>query len=96
MDLPVRVFGDSQLMIRFMTRLYKRPSRHTIYWALEDTRRAEGWIRTPVAYRHVTREANTVADDMARRALEAKRDVVYWGGAVPPDAPANQVPDVYA
>lgn len=22
---PVRVFGDSQLMIRFITRLYKRP-----------------------------------------------------------------------
>lgn len=27
LDLPVRVFGDSQLMIRFITRLYKRPSR---------------------------------------------------------------------
>jgi len=23
--LPVRVFGDSQLLIRFMTRIYKRP-----------------------------------------------------------------------
>ena len=41
LNWPVRVFGDSQLMIRFITRLYKRPQRHTIYWALEDVRRAE-------------------------------------------------------
>ena len=92
---PVRVFGDSQLMIRFITRLYKRPQRHTIYWALEEVRRAEGQLKQPVAYRHVTREANQVADDMARRALEAKGDVVYWRGEVPEDAPANQVEDVY-
>lgn len=45
LDHPVRVFGDSQLMIRFITRLYRRPTRHTIYWALEDTRRAEQFIR---------------------------------------------------
>ena len=32
---------------------------------------------------------------MARRALEAKGDVVYWRGEVPEDAPANQVEDVY-
>ena len=41
LNLPARVFGDSQLMIRFITRLYKKPQRHTIYWALEDVRRAE-------------------------------------------------------
>ena len=41
LSAPVRAFGDSQLMIRFITRLYKRPQRHTIYWALEDIRRAE-------------------------------------------------------
>ena len=96
LDRPVRVFGDSQLMIRFITKLYKRPTRHTIYWALEEIRRAEGFIRQPVAYRHVTREANAVADDMARRALEEKGDVVYWNGKVPPDAPDNQLTAVYA
>lgn len=52
-------------------------------------------LGTPVAYRHVTRDANVVADDMARRALEAKEDVVYWSGEVPVDAPANQVTEVY-
>jgi hypothetical protein len=82
-------------MIRFMTRLYKRPQRHTIYWALEDVRRAEAALRKPAAYRHVTRDANTVADDMARRALEAKADVVYWSGEAPADAPLNQVKEVY-
>ena len=64
-------------MIRFVTRLYKRPQRHTIYWALEDVRRAEKSLQMPVAYRHVTREANTVADDMGRRALEKRDDVIF-------------------
>ena len=67
-------------MIRFITRLYKRPQKHTIYWALEDVRRAESSLKHPAAYRHVLRSANTVADDMARRALEAKKDVVFWNG----------------
>ena len=39
--LPVRIFGDSQLLIRFMLRIYKKPQRHTIYWAVEDVKRAE-------------------------------------------------------
>lgn len=89
LNLPARVFGDSQLMIRFMTRLYKRPQRHTIYWALEDTRRAESSLQQLVAYRHVTWEANTVPDDMARRALEDKGTIQHWAGNTPADAPAN-------
>ena len=42
---PVRVFGDSQLMIRFATRVFKKPSRQTIYWALEDVKRAESALK---------------------------------------------------
>ena len=49
-----------------------------------------------MAYRHVTREANCVADDMARRALTAKGDVMYMRGEVPADAPPNQMDEVYA
>ena len=82
-------------MIRFITRIYKRPQRHTIYWALEEVRRAEKSLHQPAAYRHVPRAADQVADDMARRALEAKEDVVYWGGRVPEEAPQNQLGDVY-
>ena len=33
-----------------------------------------------MAYRHVHRENNVVADDMARRALEVKGEVAYWAG----------------
>lgn len=76
-------------MIRFATRLYRKPHRHTIYWAMEDVKRAEAALHQPVAYRHVTREANTVPDDMARRALEEKTDILYWNGEVPADAPKN-------
>ena len=78
-----------------MTGIYKRPSSHNIYWALEDVRRAEKRLFGPAAYRFVTRDANTVADDMARRALQERGDVIYWYGDVPADAPANQLADVY-
>jgi hypothetical protein len=44
---------------------------------MEEVKKIETQLRQPVAYRHVTRDANTVADDMARRALEAKTDIVY-------------------
>ena len=48
-----------------------------------------------VAYRHVVRTGNVVSDDMGRRALAAKKDVVYWDGRLPEDAPANQVEVCY-
>ena len=96
LQLPVRIFGDSQLLIRFMLRIYKKPQQHTIYWAVEDVKRAEQTLGGSVAYRHVMREANCVADDMARRALAAKGDVTYMQGDVPVDAPPNQVDEVYA
>ena len=57
-------------MIRFATGLYKKPHRQTIYWAIEDVKKVSATLKQPVAFRHVTREANTVPDDMARRALE--------------------------
>ena len=49
--------------------IYKKPQRHTIYWAVEDIKQAERSLGGPVAYRHITREANCVADDMACIAL---------------------------
>ena len=67
------------MLIRFMTGIFKKPSKPTIYQALNDAKRAAA--RLPhVSYRHVTRAANEVADDMARRALEEKGSVVYWAG----------------
>ena len=87
--LPVRIFGNSQLLIRFMLRIYKKSQRHTIYWAVEDVKRAERTLGGPVAYHHVTREANCIADDMACRALMAKGDITYMQGDVPAYAPPN-------
>ena len=87
--LPVRIFGDSQLLIRFMLRIYKKPQQHTIYWVVKDVKQAERSLGVPVVYRHVTREANCVADDMARQALTAKCDVTYMQGDIPADAPPN-------
>ena len=72
-----------------MLRIYKKPQRHTIYWAVKDVKRAEWSLGGPVAYRHVTWEANCVADNMAHRALMAKGDVTYMQGDVPADAPPN-------
>ena len=86
---PIRVFGDSQLMIRFATGLYKKPHRQTIYWAIEDVKKMGRILNQPIAFRHVTRDANTVPDDMARRALEEKTDIIFWKGNVPEDAPKN-------
>ena len=63
-----------------MTRIFKRPTRNSIWKALEDTREAERCHGFPAAYRSVKREANQVADDMARRALDAGADVSFWGG----------------
>ena len=63
--LPVRIFGGSQLLIRFMLRIYKKPQRHTIYWAVKDIKQAERTLGGLVAYRHVMQEVNCVADDMA-------------------------------
>ena len=31
LQLPARVFGDSQLMIRFLTGMYKKPGKASIY-----------------------------------------------------------------
>ena len=74
-------------MIRFLTRVFKWPLRHSIYWAIEDARVEERALGQPVAYCHVTRDANCVPDNMARRALEARETIIFWDGEVPDDAP---------
>ena len=74
---------DSQLIICFMTCVYKWPTSSEIYWALAQARDKEHACYGQVTYRHVRREANEVADDMACRAAEAERGVLYWWGEVP-------------
>ena len=69
--------------------IYKKPQRHTIYWAVKDVKHAEQVLGGAVTYCHVTREANCVADDMVRCVLAAKGDITYMHGEVPGDAPSN-------
>ena len=69
---PVCIFGDSQLLIRFILQIYKKPGWHTIYWAVEDVKHTEWILGSPVAYCHVMQEANRMVEDMAYRALAVK------------------------
>ena len=70
MDAPIRVFGDSQLIINFMLGVFKRPRKNSLYTAIEATKElARRWPH-PVAYRHIPRDLNAVPDDMVRRARD--------------------------
>ena len=93
--LPVRIFGDSQLLICFMLQIYKKPQRHTIYWAVKDVKRTERVLGGLVVYHHVTWEANCIADDMAHCMLVTKSNITYMQGDVSKDAPSNQLEEEY-
>ena len=82
-------------MISFLTCVFKWPHCHSIYWALEEARAVEWALGQPVAYYHMTRDANCIVDNMARWALEARATITFWDGQVPKDAPRNQLQDVY-
>ena len=86
---PIRTFGDSQLIIRFLTRQYKNPTKHTMYWALNEIWELEKHLKGPVSYQNIPRELNTVADDMCHRALNAQQTVVFRDGKIPEEAPTN-------
>jgi len=95
LDAPVRVLGDSQLVIRHLLRLYKRSAKASLYLTLEGTKalvRRRGW---KVAYRYVPRELNGPADDMCRRAREAKTSVQMDMGVLPEGAPPLDVRALY-
>ena len=65
--LPVRLWGDSQLIIRHLTGVYKKPSKVRIYEAVETAKKMRRRWKE-LAVRHLPRDLNKVADDMARRA----------------------------
>ena len=64
LQLPIRVFGDSQLITRFLTRQYKNPTKHTMYWAPHEIWELEKHLKGPIAYRNIPRELNMVVDNM--------------------------------
>ncbi len=86
LDLPVRVWGDSQLIIRHLVGIYKKPSKVRVYQAIERAKELRRkWSH--IAYRHIERGINAVPDGMARRALASRADGIYMPGQVPDDAP---------
>ena len=75
-------------MIRFLTGIFKKPGKASIYEALQAVKQRAREL-PHVAYRHMRRAANVVADDMARRALAAGANVTYWAEQLPDGCPAN-------
>ena len=59
-------------MIHFFMHVFKWPQCHSIYWALEDERAVEQVLGQPVAYCHVTRDANCIIDNIVKWALDVK------------------------
>ena len=76
-------------MINFLMHVFKWSQYHSIYWALENMRATKQVLGQPMAYRHMTRDTNCVANDMARRALEARATITFWDRQVPENAPDN-------
>jgi ribonuclease HI len=92
---PIRVLGDSQLVIRHLLRLYNRSSKPSLYLALEGTKALVQRRKWRVAYRYVPRELNAPADDMCRRAREQEGAVEYWDGQLPEGAPPLELRALY-
>ncbi len=68
-SFPIRIWGDSQLIIRHMLGLYRKPGKVRIYEAVEYARSFRKEFKN-VAFRHTTRDLNKVPDEMARLSLE--------------------------
>ena len=84
---PIRVLGDSQLILRMLLGVYKKARKPSLYIAIESVRalcRERGWR---VAFRAVPRQMNAVADDMCRRAEKENAKVSFSSGSCPEDAP---------
>lgn len=79
------MFGDSYYIIRFIIRLFKKPSQHLIYWALEIIKK----IELSVAYGNITWEAIATLNDMARCAPLYKGTVRYWDASILEEALEN-------
>jgi len=65
---PIRVLGDSQLLIRFLLGIFKKPRKPSLYQAVKEVKELVYRGRLRVSYRHVPRDLNTQADAMCRLA----------------------------
>jgi len=93
---PVRVLGDSQLVIRHLLRLFKASTKPSLYLSLEGTKALVRRRRWAIAYRYVPRELNAAADYMATKVREAGATVEYWDGQLPAGAPVVELGALYS
>ena len=78
-----------------MLGVFKRPKKNSIYTSIERTRAlARHWAHA-VAFRYVSRDVNTVADDMVQRARDLGHDVTFHPHNLPEDAPVFTTGAVY-
>jgi ribonuclease HI len=94
----VRVFGDSQLVIKAMLGVYKKVRKASLYTCIQAVKTLvskRGWT---VTYRNLPREYNVVADAMCREALALtdSQRVEYWSPGVSGDAPHTDLAAIYS
>ena len=76
-DAPIRVLGDSQMIIRLLLGIYKKARKPSIYLCIEGVKALARRRRWTIAFRYVPRQLNAVPDDMCRRAEAAGEEVRY-------------------
>jgi ribonuclease HI len=95
LDAPIRVLGDSQMIIRLLLGIFKKARKPSLYLCVEGVRALAKQRKWRIAFRYVPRQLNSVADDMCRRAEAAGAVVEYLDGALPPDAPRVDLEELY-
>jgi ribonuclease HI len=65
----VRIFGDSQLVIKWHLGLFKKTSKPSLYQTVEGAKSIIRQRRWKPTFRNIPRTLNGAADDMCRRAL---------------------------
>lgn len=83
LSAPIRVLGDSQLVIRMLLGVYKKIRKPSLYVCVEGIKGLVREKRWNVAFRAVPRQMNAQADDMCRRAEAAGSTVEYRDGCIP-------------
>ena len=58
-----------------MLGVFKRPRKNSFYTSIEGARNLARKWPYPVAFRHVGRDLNVIADDMVRRSREQRKDI---------------------
>jgi hypothetical protein len=95
LDAPIRVLGDSQMMVRLLLGVYRKARKPSLYLTVEGVRTLARRIGWQVAFRYIPRQLNAIPDDMCRRAEAAGATVEYVDGITPADAPELDLGSLY-